>query len=126
MSRLISDLLAYSRVGTQGKAFADVDCNVVLREVLANLQASIRESGAVVDSDPLPTVKGDPTQLTQLFQNLVGNAIKFRDQRPPVVHVGARQRRRGVGILRPGQRDRNRPRPVRPPLHDVPAAARPW
>jgi light-regulated signal transduction histidine kinase (bacteriophytochrome) len=91
MSRLISELLAYSRVGTQGKEFSDVDCNAVVRQALDSLQAMIRESGAVVDCDPLPTVKGDPTQLEQVFQNLLANAMKFRDQRPPVVHVGVRE-----------------------------------
>jgi signal transduction histidine kinase len=114
MSRLISDLLAYARVGTQGEAFKEWDCNMVLRQVLENLQTLIRESGAVVDSEPLPTVMGDLTQLTQLFQNLVGNAMKFRDERSPVVHVGARQldkewefsiRDNGIGID-PGQSDR--------------------
>jgi signal transduction histidine kinase len=90
MSRLISELLAYSRVGTQGKEFSDVDCNAVFRQSMGNLQVLARDSGAVVDSDPLPTVKGDPTQLAQVFQNLLANAMKFRDERAPVVHVGVR------------------------------------
>ena len=114
MSRLISDLLAYSRIGAHGEPFTDVDCGAALRQAVENLHALIDESGAVVDSDPLPAVKGDLIQLTQLFQNLVGNAIKFRDQRPPVVHVGARQlgteweffvKDNGIGID-PGRADR--------------------
>jgi signal transduction histidine kinase len=107
MSRLISELLAYSRVGTEGKEFSDVDCNVVFRQAMENLQALVRDSGAVVQSDPLPVVKGDPTQLAQVFQNLLANAMKFRDERPPAVHVGAREsgaqwelsvRDNGIGI----------------------------
>ena len=89
MSRLISELLAYSRVGTAGKEFGEVDCNVVFRQAMENLQALAHDSGAVVDSDPLPTVKGDVTQLTQVFQNLLANAMKFRDERSPAVHVNA-------------------------------------
>jgi len=93
MQALISDLLAYSRVGTRGKPFEPTDCGTILQRALNNLQVAITESGAAVTHDPLPTVMGDTTQLTQLFQNLIGNAIKFR--RPgqaPQVHVGVRRR----------------------------------
>ncbi len=89
MQTLINDLLAYSRISTHAQSFASTDCNVVLQEALANLMVAIEESGAVVTRDALPTVSGDATQLTQLFQNLVGNALKFRGQRPPRIHIGA-------------------------------------
>ncbi len=88
MQTLINDLLSYSRVGTQGQAFKTVDCAKILEGVLANLQVAIAQSHAAITHDPLPAVHGDPSQLTQLFQNLIGNAIKFRRAEPPQVHVG--------------------------------------
>jgi PAS domain S-box-containing protein len=91
MQKLINDLLAYSRVGTQGKQFVSVDCQAVLDRALANLRAAIAASGAVVTHDPLPTVTGDAGQLVQLFQNLIANAVKFRGQKPAQIHVGARR-----------------------------------
>jgi len=90
MQNLIQDLLAYARVGSRGKPFEAVDCAAPFREAAANLEAAIRESGAAVTCGPLPTVWADATQLAQLFQNLLGNAIKFRGARPPAVHVEAR------------------------------------
>jgi signal transduction histidine kinase len=95
MQQLIQDLLAYSRVGTRGQPFAPADCQVVLNQVLSDLQVSIQESDAVVTRDPLPTVMADATQLGQLFQNLVGNAIKFRGDRRPEIHVSAERREDG-------------------------------
>lgn len=89
MQRLIQDLLTYSRVGTRGRSFEPTDCNEVLGAAVANLQASIQESGALVTHEELPTVAADASQLAQLFQNLVGNAIKFRSEAPPRVHVSA-------------------------------------
>lgn len=92
MQGLINDLLAYSRVGTSGKPFTPVDCETAFEDALANLELTIKDSGAVVSHEPLPTVLGDATQLVQLFQNLIGNAIKFR--RPGVtseVHVSAKR-----------------------------------
>jgi signal transduction histidine kinase len=89
MQSLINDLLAYSRVGTRPKDFAAVDCNEVLKRALKNLEIAIEESTAKVTAAPLPTVMGDLTQLTQLFQNLIGNAIKFRGDKPAVVHISA-------------------------------------
>jgi len=90
MQRMIADLLAYARVSTRGKAFAEVDCETTLSLALDNLQVAIAESQAVVTHDPLPTVMGDDTQLVQLFQNLIGNALKFRGDAPPRVHISAR------------------------------------
>jgi len=88
MQTMINDLLTYSRVGTKGKPFEPTDCGVVLRGVLANLKVAIEESGAVVTHDDLPTVMADDVQLTQLLQNLIGNAIKFHGDLPPEVHIG--------------------------------------
>ncbi len=89
MWRLINDLLAYSRVGTPGMKLNPTDCETVFNDSLDNLKAAIEENGAVVTHDPLPTVMADPVQLGQLFQNLIGNAIKFRRTEQPRVHVSA-------------------------------------
>lgn len=89
MHQLIQDLLAYSRVGTHGKELTATECEGALADALANLQLSIEENGAEITHDPLPTVLGDPVQLIQLFQNLVGNAVKFRGEVAPKIHVGA-------------------------------------
>jgi PAS domain S-box-containing protein len=87
MQALIDDLLSYSRVGTQGKAFEPCDCNAILGQALENLEAAVAETGAAVSHDPLPVVNADDAQLTQLLQNLVSNAIKFRSPEPPRIHV---------------------------------------
>ena len=92
MQTLIKDLLAYSRVTAQGKVFERVDCNGLLEEVLSNLRVADEQNRAVVTHDPLPTVMADRGQLGQLFQNLIGNAIKFRGEEPPQIHVSAEQR----------------------------------
>ncbi|MGA2404165.1 MAG: PAS domain S-box protein, partial [Syntrophobacteraceae bacterium] len=92
MQRLINDLLAYSRVGTRVKGFEPADCAAVLEQALANLKAAIEKSGAVVTHDPLPTVMADNLQLVQLFQNLIGNAIKFHVEAPPRIHISAEQK----------------------------------
>jgi len=89
MQQLINDLLAYSRVGTRGGKFAPVDTSLVLERTMQNLKATIEESGASVSCDPMPTVMADDSQLVQLFQNLIGNAVKFRGERQPKVHVSA-------------------------------------
>jgi PAS domain S-box-containing protein len=92
MQRLINDLLAYSRVGTRAKAIEPTDCTAVLDQALANLKAAIERRGAVVTHDPLPTVMADDLQLVQLFQNLIGNAIKFQVEKVPRVHISAEHR----------------------------------
>ncbi len=89
MQRLINDLLAYSRVGTRGEQFETVDANTVVDQVIADLQETIKRHQAEVTHDELPTITADPLLLTQLFQNLIGNAIKFRGENPPRVHVSA-------------------------------------
>jgi len=107
MSQLIHDLLTYSRVGTHGKEFVPTDCEQALANALANLRVAIDEARAEVTHDPLPTVKGDEVQITQLFQNLIGNAVKFRGEAAPRIHVGAQRtgsewefsvRDNGIGI----------------------------
>ncbi len=89
MQRLIEDLLAYSRVGTDGAELVDVSSEEALRQALVNLRTLIEESGAVVTHDPLPAVRGDETQIVQVFQNLVANALKYRGNDVPKVHVSA-------------------------------------
>src|SRR5437870_2037010 len=89
MQGLIQDLLAYSRTGTSGKALREISGEDVLKEALTNLQATIEESGAVVTRDSLPCITTDDRQLVQVFQNLVGNAIKYRSAALPQVHVSA-------------------------------------
>jgi PAS domain S-box-containing protein len=89
MKQLIEDLLAYSRVGTRGRDFQKIDSNASLSRALANLRASIESSGAVITHDPMPEVVADGAQLSQVFQNLIGNAIKFRTEESPKIHVAA-------------------------------------
>jgi PAS domain S-box-containing protein len=115
MSQLIKDLLTYSRVTSKAKKPQPVEASRPLQAALANLYASIHEAGATVTHDDLPTVVGDAGQLTQLFQNLIGNALKFRHaNRACRVHISARQqegkwvfavRDNGIGIA-PEQFDR--------------------
>jgi len=89
MQILINDLLAYSRIGTRGREFEPVPCEEVLGLALVNLLTVIEETESVVTHDELPTVMADKTQLVQLFQNLISNAIKFRSDKQPRVHVSA-------------------------------------
>jgi light-regulated signal transduction histidine kinase (bacteriophytochrome) len=89
MQGLIKDLLAYSRAGTNGKVLHEVSAENALKEALANLRATIDQSSAVVTHDALPAIRTDETQLTQVFQNLVGNAIKYHGTEVPQVHVSA-------------------------------------
>ncbi len=89
MRRLIDDLLAFSRVGTRPKEFEEVEIREIFEAVKMNLKIAIEESGAEVVSGDLPKVMGDSTQLTQLCQNLIANALKFRGERMPRVEVNA-------------------------------------
>src|ERR1700730_11390680 len=89
MQGLIKDLLAYSRAGAAGKTLHEIPSESALKEALTNLRATIGESGAVVTHDVLPAITMDETQLAQVFQNLVGNAIKYRSAEVPRVHVSA-------------------------------------
>lgn len=100
MRSLIDELLRYSRVGTGGRDPEPVNCTQAARSALANVEATVDDTGAAVTADELPTVMADPTQLEQLFQNLLGNALKFRaDDRPPAIHLSA-ARRVGMWELR--------------------------
>jgi signal transduction histidine kinase len=92
MQRLIDDLLSYSRLSTQARPFAPTDLNAILEATLASLQMAIKESGAVITNQALPVVMADGTQLSMVFQNLIGNAIKFRGPEPPRIHVGVQER----------------------------------
>jgi light-regulated signal transduction histidine kinase (bacteriophytochrome) len=89
MQRLIKDLLAYSRVGTKGKELLAVSSEKALQQALVNLRAAIEDSGALVTYDILPIVLADEMQFVQLFQNLIGNAIKYRKNEIPRVNISA-------------------------------------
>ena len=90
MEQLITGLLTFSRLSTEGRAFAPVSLEAPLNAALRTLQFSIKAANAVVTSDPLPTVRADESQIVQLFQNLIANALKFHSERPPQIHIGAR------------------------------------
>jgi len=91
MKQLIEDLLAYSRVGTKGKDFKPVAVENALGRAVTNLRAAIEESGAQITHGPLPTVSADEVQLAQLFQNLMGNAIKFRGAEEMKIRIEAEE-----------------------------------
>jgi light-regulated signal transduction histidine kinase (bacteriophytochrome) len=107
MQRLINDLLTYSRISTQGKPSEPIDSHSVLGEALRNLAATIEENRAVITNEDLPTVRADESQLMLVFQNLIANAIKFRQEEIPQVHISVREQGRdwvfsvkdnGIGI----------------------------
>jgi PAS domain S-box-containing protein len=108
MRKLINDLLTYSRVDRFGNHFVETDIEKVLETALTNLRVAVEESQATVTHDPLPALMIiDATQITQVFQNLLGNAIKFRGERPLQIHIGAQEvdnawrfeiRDNGIGI----------------------------
>jgi signal transduction histidine kinase len=89
MQRLINDILRLSRLGTQAKSMETTHCETVLQQALSNLRSSVEDCGAQVTYDPLPVTTADPTQLVQLLQNIIGNAIKFRGKDDPHIHVSA-------------------------------------
>ena len=107
MQALINDLLTYSRVDTRGKSFEPIDSEAAFDQAIANLRVAIKEGEAVITHDPLPPLIADDLQIVQLFQNLLGNAIKFHGKEPPRIHVSAKQegnewvfsfRDNGIGI----------------------------
>lgn len=89
MQALIKDLLEYSQVGTRGKHFKPIESSLAVGLAVGNLQTAIEECGAVVTYDELPTVMSDLSLMSRLFQNLIGNAIKFRGKDTPGVHISA-------------------------------------
>ncbi len=106
MQQMLTDLLTYTRAG-QTPALQAVDCEAVLTQVLNAVQTRIAEREAVITHDPLPTIRGDATRIGQVFQNLLSNALKFCERRPPRIHLTAVQdgaqwqfavRDNGIGI----------------------------
>jgi light-regulated signal transduction histidine kinase (bacteriophytochrome) len=87
MQNLINDLLAFSRVTSRAKELEITDVESIYNQVLINLEVSIKENNTVITHDPLPKVMADDTQLTQVFQNLISNAIKFRGEDNPKIHI---------------------------------------
>lgn len=94
MKVMISDLLIYSRVGTKGKPFAPTDTMKVMQDVLNDLELTIQDNDARITFDSLPVVTADESQLQQLFRNLISNAVKYRGQDPPQIHVSAQRQKR--------------------------------
>jgi signal transduction histidine kinase len=92
MQCLINDLLEYSRVNTKGSEFRPIDATRVLEDALEFLHSIVHENGAAITYDPLPMVKADPSQLQQVFSNLISNAIKFqKSDVPPEIHISAKK-----------------------------------
>lgn len=89
MQQLINDLLTFARVDMRGKAFGPVACQEIVQQALDALQNALKESNATVTYDTLPTVVADASQLRQVFQNLLGNAVKFRSTHPLRIHISA-------------------------------------
>jgi signal transduction histidine kinase len=92
MEHLIRHLLDYARIESAPAPIETVETKSALEHALANLKLALHESGAKVTFDALPAVQGDATQLTEVFQNLVGNALKYRGEAKPKIHVGAERR----------------------------------
>jgi len=91
MQALIDDLLAFSRIGSKPSPSIDISMETALAAAIANLEMAIADSNAQITHDPLPNINAQGILITQLLQNLIANAIKFRGDKPAVVHVGARQ-----------------------------------
>ncbi|MDD5730869.1 MAG: PAS domain S-box protein, partial [Candidatus Omnitrophica bacterium] len=95
MQTLISDLLTYSRIGRTDLSLAKIDCNEVLKKVLYSMNPVIKENSASIDSDQLPTLMANESNFIQLFQNFIGNAIKFRGKDAPSIHISAKRTNSG-------------------------------
>jgi light-regulated signal transduction histidine kinase (bacteriophytochrome) len=91
MRDLIDDLLTYSRLMSKEKEFQMINCETILNGVKSNLENSITESNAIITQDSMPIVYGDQIQLSRLFQNLIENAIKFRREETPKIHIGVKE-----------------------------------
>jgi light-regulated signal transduction histidine kinase (bacteriophytochrome) len=89
MQALINDLLEFSRVDRHGKPFEDVDMQDAVETAIKSLAKTIQENNATISHENLPTVRADSSQMTRLFQNLIGNAIKFRSEHKPKIHISA-------------------------------------
>jgi hypothetical protein len=89
MKYLINDILTFSRLNTQAKDFENVDLEIVLNEVLSNLTVSLEESNTIITHDTLPTILADESQMWQVFQNLILNAIKFHGSNTPIIDIFA-------------------------------------
>ncbi len=98
MNEMIKGLLDYSRIGRENQALVRVDCNAVLKNALNNLKLRMDENAGVTTADLLPLVKGNEVLLSLLFQNLLNNALKFRSEKPPHIHISARRVERSSGI----------------------------
>ena len=94
MKELIRNLLDYSRIDRHGTKFEPIDCDAILKKTVENLKVDIEDCGAEITHDPLPEVLGNSTLMVQLFQNIIANAIKFRGDQPPRVHIAVEQRER--------------------------------
>jgi PAS domain S-box-containing protein len=105
LQQLIHDLLLYSRVGRQGDSFSWIECEECLSRALANLKFAIDQSQARITHGSLPRLFADATQLTQLFQNLIGNAIKFRGEKLPEIHITAELRKAQPTTSAPAARE---------------------
>ena len=91
MRNLINELLKYSRVTIQNKKFETINIEQIVTNALSNLELMVQESKAEIIRKPLPKIKGDETQLLQLFQNLISNALKYRNSMPPEIQIGAQK-----------------------------------
>ena len=91
MKMMLNDLLEYSHIGTSVKSLKPTDCGKALDQALLNLTTVIEKSGAVITNENMPTVMADDNHLAKLFENLIGNAIKYRSEKPPNIHVSAEQ-----------------------------------